>query len=746
MINGQKPLFCLQFAANGKGSEKVELPIDHFRLLGVSPSAEAETMLRTLQLRIDRPPSQGFTQEALQQRSELLRLSSDLLTDPERRAEYEAALLELGREHPGEIAGLELSSSREVAGLMLLWEASSPHEAFQLARQALQPPQAPALGSNREADLALLAALACRDASRQDQESRRYESAAGLLTDGLQLLQRVGKLPDQRQEIEQDLLQLTPYRILDLLSRDLAEEVSRQQGLQLLDELVNERGGLEGSTLNNDSHSLSQGEFELFFQQIRRFLTVQEQLDLYQRWQRGGSSDAAFLEVMALSAAGFSRRKPERLEEARQRLQSLEVDGLDMRPLQGCLDLLLGDVDRAQTHVLASSDSDLQQWLLKHPGDDLAALCDYCRAWLRRDVLPGFRDVDAEAVDLEAWFADRDVQAFVERLERIEGRQLSRVKESSPSSAQEQDPFPAFPLDPDGLMPLPIGEASSALAEEADQSSPTKQASTGWLDRLAGLSRPQWSRPQWSMAEWSMPQWSIPKVTLPRPALPLSPLNPPSRPVVIGSAVFAGVVAVVAAFSVVGLRQESSPSAEQASSSQGLSQTQPQTQSSQTDLNQADLSRNRASQTESTASTASPALLKPAQAYALRDDQPTTAQLEGLLQAWLDRKAQVLAGGSLADARLADVARDGLLAQVQSQRQRDAAIGATQKVAATITSLEVVSSNANRIEIKAKVAYSDERLDASGQVMERTAATSLPITYILGRDGQQWRLHAYFGS
>ena len=736
MINGQKPLFCLQFAANGKGSEKVELPIDHFRLLGVSPSAEAETMLRTLQLRIDRPPSQGFTQEALQQRSELLRLSSDLLTDPERRAEYEAALLELGREHPGEIAGLELSSSREVAGLMLLWEASSPHEAFQLARQALQPPQAPALGSNREADLALLAALACRDASRQDQESRRYESAAGLLTDGLQLLQRVGKLPDQRQEIEQDLLQLTPYRILDLLSRDLAEEVSRQQGLQLLDELVNERGGLEGTTLNNDSHSLSQGEFELFFQQIRRFLTVQEQLDLYQRWQRGGSSDAAFLEVMALSAAGFSRRKPERLEEARQRLQSLEVDGLDMRPLQGCLDLLLGDVDRAQTHVLASSDSDLQQWLLKHPGDDLAALCDYCRAWLRRDVLPGFRDVDAEAVDLEAWFADRDVQAFVERLERIEGRQLSRVKESSPSSAQEQDPFPAFPLDPDGLMPLPIGEASSALAEEADQSSPTKQASTDWLDRLAGLSRPQWSRPQ----------WSIPKVTLPRPALPLPPLNPPSRPVVIGSAVFAGVVAVVAAFSVVGLRQESSPSADQASSSQGLSQTQPQTQSSQTDLNQADLSRNRASQTESTASTASPALLKPAQGYALRDDQPTTAQLEGLLQAWLDRKAQVLAGGSLADVRLADVARDGLLAQVQSQRQRDAAIGANQKVAATITSVEVVSSNANRIEIKAKVAYSDERLDASGQVMERTAATSLPITYILGRDGQQWRLHAYFGS
>ncbi|NDD68538.1 MAG: molecular chaperone DnaJ, partial [Synechococcaceae bacterium WB9_4xC_028] len=79
----------------------MDLPIDHFRLLGVSPSAEADVILRTLQLRIDRAPDQGFTHEALQQRAELLRLSADLLTDPSRRREYEATLMELGRDHPG---------------------------------------------------------------------------------------------------------------------------------------------------------------------------------------------------------------------------------------------------------------------------------------------------------------------------------------------------------------------------------------------------------------------------------------------------------------------------------------------------------------------------------------------------------------------------------------------------------------------------------------------------------------------
>ena len=52
-----------------------------------------------------------------------------------------------------------------------------------------------------------------------------------------------------------------------------------------------------------------------------------------------------------------------------------------------------------------------------YPGESLAALCDYCRDWLRRDVLPGYRDIDFEPVDLEAWFADRDVQTYVEALE-----------------------------------------------------------------------------------------------------------------------------------------------------------------------------------------------------------------------------------------------------------------------------------------------------------------------------------------
>ena len=152
----------------------MELPIDHFRLLGVSPSSDTEEVLRFFQLRLDRTPDDGFTPEVMAQRSELLRRSADLLCDKKLREQYETALT-------AGASGLEFSSNREVAGLILLWEAKNSIEAFNLARKALQPPQAPSLCSCRESDLALLAALSCKDAAFYEQEQRRKSSAAEII-------------------------------------------------------------------------------------------------------------------------------------------------------------------------------------------------------------------------------------------------------------------------------------------------------------------------------------------------------------------------------------------------------------------------------------------------------------------------------------------------------------------------------------------------------------------------------------
>ena len=411
----------------------MELPLDHFRLLGVSPVATEELVLRTLSQRLDRPPEGGFTTDALECRADLLRSSADLLCDSERREEYECLLTELNAESPDTLPALEVPSSQEVGGLILLMEAGQPAEAFEGARQALQPPQAPALGSNREADLSLLAALSAQKAGQERCRDRRFESAAQILHNGIQLLQRMGQQQEQRVRLESDLNALLPYRILDLISRDLAESGSREFGRDLLNELVQRRGGLDG----DQDPDFPQESFQSFFQQIRGFLTVQEQVDLFLQWGESGSVTAEFLSAYALTASGFAQRKPERIGSALERLQAMRDVGVDAE--MACLHLLLGQTDEAAICFERGSDAELKAWAKEQGSDPLAGLCVYCSDWLKRQVLPCYRDLDADP-DLEAYFADRDVQAFIESSDRK--RQRAGVSTSEPITSFEVLPTP----------------------------------------------------------------------------------------------------------------------------------------------------------------------------------------------------------------------------------------------------------------------------------------------------------------
>ena len=651
----------------------LDLPIDHFRLLGVSPSAEPEAILRRLQTRCDSPPDQGFTHEALLQRADLLRRSADLLSDPTDRADYEAALLRLSESHPNGTVGLDLPTSSEVAGLILLWEAHGAVEAFQLARQGLQPPQAPALGSGREADLTLLAALACRDAALEEQEQRRYESAAQLLMDGIQLQQRMGKLPDQQHLLEEALQALTPFRILDLLSRDLGDQDSHQRGLTLLDELVVARGGLEAVTVEGDHPgSLSQADFESFFHQIRRFLTVQEQIDLFGRWFEGGTDDAGFLTVLALTAAGFSRRKPEFLEQARDRMQTLANADLDPMPLLGCLDLLLGNVKDAERHFAVLRDAELQAWFLNHPGDRLAAQCEYCRAWLERDVLPGYRDVDASVADLDAWFADRDVQSYVDRLDRKASRQRQPDAED---------------------MPLAW---SAAAAASLDSSFELNEADPE-TDSDAAESPPSFWRQRW--------------------------IRPAAGGLVVVGIALGGLALVRRNMDQTPLMPETASESPEAEVEEAV-----------------ELDAPPPPLTEEPVASLKPDLRPSAPSEPLVSDAPTEAELQALVQGWLDAKALALSGQP---ADLSIVARDPLVKRVERERTTDEAAGRLKLIDASITSIDVVDRKPLRIELRAQVAYSDRLQGADGAVIDETAPSDFSVTYVLGRDGKQWRLHAY---
>ena len=140
------------------------------------------------------------------------------------------------------------------------------------------------------------------------------------------------------------------------------------------------------------------------------------------------------------------------------------------------------------------------------------------------------------------------------------------------------------------------------------------------------------------------------------------------------------------------------------------------------------------------------ATLQPAEASAatmlepLLSDVPDDAQLRALVQGWLDSKAKALAGQP---SLLSVVARDRLVTRVEEEQAADAEAGQRKTVKASVTALNVVSRAPNRIEVKAQVAYSDQTIGPAGQVVNTTPPATLSVTYILGRDGDQWKLHEY---
>ena len=683
----------------------MELPIDHFRLLGVSPSANAEEVLRAFQLRLDRPPKQGFTYEVLAQRSELLRLSADLLSNPAERQSYELALIEGS-------SGLELSSNREVAGLLLLWESNASFQAFKLAKKALQPPQTPALGSGRESDLTLIAALACRDASIEEQACRRYASGADLLQEGIQLLQRMGKLVEERKTLESDLETLLPYRILDLLSRDKEDEKSHQEGLMLLEDFVNKRGGLEGKRNSEKIAGLNQNDFELFFLQIRKFLTAKEQSKIYVNWYRRGSEDAGFLAAFALIAYGFSSRKPELLQEARKYLRNININGFDPMPLIGCLDLLLGDVTQAESRFRSSSDEKLKDWLDNYPGETLGALCDYCRNWLKKDVLVGFSDVEIQAVNLDDWFASQEVQVYVEQLEAkgalgIAKAGFSFLSSLAPEQRIENNSSRNFEEHAD--LPMPGGALDENLKERSFKSI---------LDTKEFFLRS-------NLVKKIISKYYSTFELIKNSDFKSFILK---RPIYTSSLAFIGLF--ILGISLGSLTQRKPSQNNNINNISKSEFTKPE------DIKKRD---NASSKIENNKEKLDFNKLIP-----LTSLDPSNQEIQSLVEAWLEGKADILNG--LESQLLPSVARASLFNRVVEQRKKDKLLGQRQVIDTIITSINIVQKSDRRIAADVELNYQDKMISSSGEILSETVIPSLKVKYIIGKNKKNWLIVDYISG
>jgi len=636
----------------------VKLPLDNFQVLGVSPGSSARNILMILERRLEKCDYHGFSEETIKLRSDLLKDISKPLLDAEKRKEFEMAYQNTDLKNE-ESRFLSIPISHEVAGLLLLLESRQFEDCLALANEyGKKSHRANASDPKNLADLPLLVGHATLEYGKELKSKRYYEYCARILEKGLNSVKNKTGLTNIERAIRQELQDIIPFRILDLLSRDTHEPI-RELGIELLNDFVRNRGGLEGES----NLKMQDIEFKSFFRQIRYFLTVQEQIDLYQDWYMGGSETAGFLLGISLVACGFARRKPERLVEALEIIKDL--DSTELKEMISYILLLLGKVDNTVDSQLLTEE-EIKTSSLDSPEKRLGRLCTNCREWLERDVLEGYRDLEADP-DLEAYFNDRDVTSFIERQDNV------TIPEKTINK----------------ILVKPIELSNRFL----NRSSQQKRIA---LNDLGSNTKVESTR-------------------IPKHSYKVERIQLIQRKWVFGSL---GLIMVCILWLNLGNRNGSRQTPVQSKENQRIYSTNLANSTDVGNQSQHIQAKNAKSGIQT---------------------NPEEPYLSSILSKWLEIKTKVLAGSEIPKS-IQLVATTEAIERLKAERKEDKLREETQKISAQLIDLKIIRRQPGRIEVTATLSYSDERLNQSSEVIERTPKHVFKKRYILVNRSSVWQV------
>ncbi len=378
----------------------MKVAFDYYKLLGVTPQATPEELQQGLRDRLNSLPHREYSDSALHQRQQLLHLAyQNLINSPDTSIH------------------LDIEQEQLTGLLLLLLELGEYHQVVQMGCAELEQTEAELNGNGLyRIDILLSVARAYLEIAREFRQQGQYERGAQSLEMAQELLIKEGAGLNLRREVQAELYLMRPYRILELLSAPDHATAEHNQGLQLLTEMLNDRRGIEGN--GNDRSMLSNHDFLKFIQQLRTYMTAQQQLELFEQEAQRPSKVAAYLAVYALIAQGFATHQPALIRRAKGLL--IKVGAWeDVYLEQAIANLLLGKVEEATELVQRTSHRD--QWEIIYSKSDggkdlLLGLCLYCEQWMREEVYPFFRDLAHKSRPgaLKAYFADPAVQEYLE--------------------------------------------------------------------------------------------------------------------------------------------------------------------------------------------------------------------------------------------------------------------------------------------------------------------------------------------
>ncbi|MFN6180363.1 MAG: IMS domain-containing protein [Dolichospermum sp.] len=428
----------------------MRIPLDYYRILGLPLAATEEQLRQAYSDRIVQLPRREYSTTAISSRKDLISEAYMVLLDAKKRKSYDELYLShiytdntTADQAPLSISptesnsqrldpstlSIEISPDRFIGSLLILQELGEYELVLKLGRPHLvnKPSKISVKTGNRLTqaeipenldlpDIILTVSLACLELGREEWQQGNYENAAISLETGEELLAREGLFPTVRAEMTADLYKLRPYRILELLALPKEQVAKRQQGLELLQSILEDRGGIDGS--GNDQSGLNIDDFLRFIQQIRHFLTVSEQHKLFELESKRPSAVATYLAVYSLIARGFAQRQPALIRQAKQMLMQL-AKRQDVHLEQSLCALLMGQTEEATRVLELSQEYEALAFIREKSQDSpdlLPGLCLYTEKWLQQEVFPHFRDLGKQKAALKDYFADRQVQAYLESL------------------------------------------------------------------------------------------------------------------------------------------------------------------------------------------------------------------------------------------------------------------------------------------------------------------------------------------
>ncbi|MEM8780304.1 MAG: IMS domain-containing protein [Cyanobacteria bacterium P01_G01_bin.49] len=431
----------------------MRISLDYYRILGVFPKATDEQLRQAYQDRSAQLPRREYSNLAIQARKQLLNQAYNVLCDAVHRAKYEAQFLQdhlpneldnnsatslsetesMGESSPEKISGIEIKIEQMGGSLLILQELGEYELIIKYGEQYLKQLTSSPLtlelqeiSVKNRADIILSLALAYLEISREQWHQGEYEQAAFTGIKGLTLLKKNSLFTSVQSDICAELDKLRPYRILELLAQPDHNQAARDTGIKLLKSMLEERQGIDGK--GNDRSGLGIDDFLRFIQQIRSYLTAQEQEDLFMAEAQRPSSVATYLGVYALIARGFAQKEPSLIVEAQSILEGLE-HRQDVSLEKAICALLLAQTETAAKALERCQDQQALIFIGEHSQgapDLLPGLCLYGEHWLKTEVFCHFRDLTTQRVSLKEYFANGEVQSYLEQLSQ-EDQQLSSV-------------------------------------------------------------------------------------------------------------------------------------------------------------------------------------------------------------------------------------------------------------------------------------------------------------------------------